>query len=276
MGILAVAGQTLDRLGLRGMVAMGTTAVYGTVLGRRQQFSTDAAGNWVNQHAEATIVSPIIHTTRFEAYRDWVMDNWAWQYQPQVGDTIIDVGAGVGEEAVVFSKLVGPSGKVVSIEAHPLTYACLQATLRNSRISNVIPIGYAITDKDGTVSIDDTQNHLANSVMTEGGAQSIPSRSLDSLAEELGLGPIALLKMNIEGAERLAVAGMTALSKQVRHVVISCHDFVSEAGGGGDEFRTFSEVRKRLEALGFELTTRPDHHHAWTRYYLYGRNRAMI
>lgn len=276
MGIMAVAGQTLDRLGLRGMVAVGTTAVYGTVLGRRQQFSTDPAGNWVNRHAEATIVSPVIHTARFDAYRDWVMDNWAWQYQPQVGDTIIDVGAGVGEEAVVFSKLVGPSGKVVCIEAHPATFGCLQATLQHSGICNVIPIACAITEMDGTVSIDDTENHIANSVMTAGGGQPILSRSLDSLADELGLGTVALLKMNIEGAERLAVQGMTALAQRTRHVVISCHDFVSEDGGGGDEFRTFNEVRERLEALSFDLTTRPDHHHAWTRHYLYGRNRAMI
>lgn len=261
---------------MRGMVAMGTTVVYRSVLGRRQRFSTDAAGHWVNQQEQATIVSPIIHTTQFDAYRDWVMDNWAWQYEPKAGDTIIDVGAGVGEEAVVFSKLVGPSGTLVAIEAHPVTFACLQASLQRSRLTNVIPVGYAITEKDGTVSIADTENHLANSVMTAEGAQTIPSRSLDSLAEELGLGPIALLKMNIEGAERLAVEGMTALSKRIRHVVISCHDFVSEAGNGGDEFRTFSEVRNRLEALGFEITTRPDHHHAWTRYYLYGRNRALV
>lgn len=256
------------------MLSIAATVFYGAVLGRGQRFSTDAAGNWVNEDAEATIVSPIIHTARFENYRDCVLANWAWQYQPQVGDTIIDVGAGVGEEAVVFSKLVGPSGKVVSIEAHPATFACFQATLRNSQITNVAPVGCAITERDGTVSIDDSANHLRNSIMKGGVGQSIPSRSLDSLAKELGLGPVALLKMNIEGAERLAVEGMIELSKRTRHLVISCHDFISEAGGG-EEFRTCSEVRHKLEELGFEIATRPDHPHAWTRYYLYGRNRAM-
>lgn len=249
--------------------------VYRTVLGRNQRFSTDAAGHWVNQQAEATIVSPIIQTIRFVDYRDWAMDYWSWQYTPKVGDTIIDVGAGIGEDAVVFSQLVGPSGTVIAIEAHPTTFVCLRATVQRSGLTNVIPIGCAITEADGTVSITDTENHLANSVMSGEGAHSISSRSLDSLAQELGLGPVALLKMNIEGAERLAVQGMTDLAKRVRHVIVSCHDFVSEAGNGGDEFRTFTEVRQRLEELGFEITTRPDHEHAWTRYFLYGRNRAF-
>ena len=184
MGIFAEVGKTLDRQGLRSLVAIGATAVRGTLLGRRQRFWTDAAGHWVNEEAEATIVSPIIHTARFESYRQTVLENWAWQYQPQAGDTVIDVGAGVGEEAVVFSKLVGPTGVVVSVEAHPDTFACLRATLEQSRITNVTPIDCAVTDSDGKVSIDDTDNHLRNSVMKAGGGQSIPSRSLDSLAEE--------------------------------------------------------------------------------------------
>lgn len=275
MGLMSGAGQALDRLGMRAVVAVGTTVVYRGLLRRKQRFSTDAQGHWVNQQDEATIVSPLIHTARFGAYRDWVMDNWAWQYVPGAGDTIIDVGAGIGEEAVVFSQMVAPGGRVVAIEAHPETFACLQASVHRSGRTNVIPVSCAITEADGTVSIADTDNHIANSVMTQGGAKAISSRSLDSLANELGLGPVALLKMNIEGAERLAVQGMTQLAKRVRHVVVSCHDFVSDAGIGGDEFRTFAEVRQQLEALGFEITTRPDHAQPWTRYYLYGRNRAL-
>jgi hypothetical protein len=67
---------------------------------------------------------------------------------------------------------------------------------------------------------------------------------------------------------------MTELSRRIRHVVISCHDFIGEAGGG-DQFRTFGEVRQRLEELGFDLSTRPDHPQPWVRFYVYGRNRAF-
>jgi FkbM family methyltransferase len=149
-----------------------------------------------------------------------VLDNWAWQYRPQEGDTIIDVGAGVGEEAVVFSKIVGPRGRILAIEAHPATFACLEATVQHSNLTNVIPIWCAVTDWDGTVTINDGDNHLASSVLMGGRGQSVPSRSLDSLATELELGPVALLKMNIEGAERAGGPGHDGL---VEAYSLCCH-----------------------------------------------------
>jgi hypothetical protein len=76
--------------------------------------------------------------------------------------------------------------------------------------------------------------------------------------------------MNIEGAERLAVRGMAQTSSRCEHIVVSCHDFIAEAGGS-DHFRTFEEVRKMLASLGYELKLRPDHPTPWGRYYVYGR-----
>jgi len=273
-GLVAQIGQALDAAGLRGLVAAAASGVYGLRSGGRRSFSVDAAGRWVNRQPEATIVSPTIHTAGFGAFQAWVLDNWAWQYRPKAGDTVIDVGAGVGEEAVIFSKMTAPGGRVISIEAHPDTFACLQQTVAQSRLEGVTPLLCAVTEQDGTALIAERENHLSNSIVTGRGGQELPARSLDSLADELGLGEVALLKMNIEGAERMAVRGMTELARRTRHVAISCHDFISD-DGGGEEFRTFHEVRSALEAQGFEITTRHDHPNPWTRYYLYGRNHRL-
>lgn len=267
-GPVAAIGQKLDQAGLRRLVALGASAAYGLATRGRQRFGVDEAGRWLNCQPEATIVSPNIHTTRADVFREWVLDTWAWRYRPGPGDVVVDVGAGVGEEAVTFSKLVGPKGRVVSIEAHPETFACLEETVRRSGLDNVTPVWCAVADADGTMSIGESDNHLANSVMTGGEGRPVPARSLDSLADELGLEEIALLKMNIEGAERLAVRGMERLARRIRNVVISCHDFIADTGGG-DEFRTFDEMRAFLQGAGFELSTRPDHPNPWVRYYLY-------
>jgi FkbM family methyltransferase len=257
-------------------LARAATAAYRQASNGTQIFSVDAAGRWVNHHRHGTIVSPKIHTSRYEDYSAWVAENWMWQYEPRRGDTVIDVGAGLGEEAIVFSRLVGASGKVVSIEAHPQTFGCLRSTLSRSGLRNVVPIFCAIADQDGAVTISDDADYLSNSILKSGEAVAlrVPARTLDSLADELGLGEVSLLKMNIEGAERLAVRGMANLTKRLRHVVISCHDFISERGGR-DNFRTFSEVRSQLEELGFDLKDRREHADPWTRYYLYGRNPTL-
>jgi FkbM family methyltransferase len=253
-----------DRLGLRGLVARGASAAY-----RDSRFTVDQDGRWVNRQPEATFVSPIFHTTRYSAVREWVLYNWAWQYMPRPGDTIIDVGAGIGEEAVIFSQLVGETGRVVSIEAHPSTFACLERTIKLSGLSNVHPVFAAVADQDGELFISDTDEHLTNSVIGRSEGICVPARTLDSIADQLAVEKVALLKMNIEGAERLAVKGMERLAPLIEHAVISCHDFLADRGSGGDEFRTSKEVRAELERLGFHISMRPDADEAWVRDYLH-------
>ncbi len=70
---------------------------------------------------------------------------------------------------------------------------------------------------------------------------------------------VDLLKMNIEGAEQLAIRGMTESVEKIRHVAISCHDFVLMPGfAGGDSawFATYDTVTGFLRDMGFTLAER--------------------
>lgn len=263
-----------DSAGLRRLIAPIATVMRWRASGGRQRFAVDRQGRWINRCDRATIVSPLIHTVPAEFHAGLAADQWNWDYSLKAGDTVIDVGAGIGEDSVYFANAVGPGGQVVSIEAQPATFACLEATIARSRLANVRAMQCAITDRDGPVSIDMSENHVANSIIGGGGGVTVPGRSLDSLAAELKLARIDLLKMNIEGAEQYAVRGMDGIVPIVRNLVISCHDFISDAGGD-PRLRTFAEVGQVLEQLGFDLRTRPDHALPWVRYYLYGRNRAL-
>ena len=264
---LSALAERADALGLRRLVAALVSLAY------RGRFTVDDKGRWLNVQPEATVVSPVIHTTRFAAYRDWVLDHWAFDYRPQLGDVVIDVGAGVGEEAVIFSKLVGPSGHVFAIEAHPATFACLTETIRRSGLTNVTPLWVALSDAPGEARIAERANHLTSSIVTDGEGRAVPSHSLTSLMAERGIEQVDLLKMNIEGAEAAAVRGMEGVEGRVDHLVISCHDFLADRGEG-DQFRTREQVKAMLTALGYELRTRPDHPLPWVRDYFYGRRPA--
>lgn len=272
MSALFRAASALDRMGARGLVAQAVSFAY-----RRRvpgmACSVDDRGRWVNSQPEATIVSPVIHTTPFAEYRAWVLDNWCHSYLPQPGDTVIDIGAGVGEEAIVFSQLVGPKGRVIAIEAHPGVFDCLQETLRRSGLTNVIPLGIAVGAEEGAIKIAPGDNFLTHSIVADrklGGGQQVSLRRLDSLCAELDLGEIALVKMNIEGAETDALLGMAGIAGQVRNAVISCHDFLAARPGGDQSLRTRAQCRPSLESYGFTISDRPDHPDEWTRDYLYG------
>jgi FkbM family methyltransferase len=195
-----------------------------------------------------------------------------YEYTPRAGDVVFDIGAGIGTETLLFSHLVGRSGRVVSVEAHPRTYQRLVDLCNANGLGNVTPLQVAVSDTDGAVVISDLEHYLHNTVLDSRVAGiDVPARRIDTIAAELGITRIDLLKMNIEGAERLAVRGAGTLLANTRHACISCHDFLA-GETGSDELRTKAFVREFLVEHGFQVTTRDDAPEPWTRDYVYGVN----
>ena len=240
--------------------------------GDARRFGVDAAGNWVNIQPEGSFVGPDLHTARFDQIETLVGNYWFHEYRPQAGDVVIDVGAGIGEDAVVLSHLVGPEGRVHAIEAHPGTFGCLRSTVERSNLANVETHALAITRDKGTVMISSDAHHLSNSIVAHGAGVAVDAMNLDEFIERSGHDRIDLLKMNIEGAERGAMMGLQKQAGRVRHLAISCHDFVAEAGGG-DQFRTKDAVRARLGELGFDVTERDDAATPWEADVLFAKPR---
>lgn len=77
--------------------------------------------------------------------------------------------------------------------------------------------------------------------------------TLDQLAREQGLTRVDYLKMNIKGAEGLAIAGILA-----------------EEEGASDETRTLAAVRAFARANGFATAERRDDGRSWVRDQIYG------
>jgi FkbM family methyltransferase len=181
--------------------------------------------------------------------------HFLWGYTPRKGDVVMDVGAGVGEEALLFSREVGERGKVICVEAHPTTYGCLEKLVKYNHLDNVTAIHQAVTEPSCHVAtIEDSGDYLCNRVLKSTGIP-VVGTTLDAIHEKLGLGRINFMKMNIEGAERLAIKGMTGILKHTEILCISCHDFLAE--GTGDEFfRTKSLVKEFLEQNGLNLAAR--------------------
>jgi FkbM family methyltransferase len=222
-------------------------------------------GMWIHRyrgtkipHAELGRAAPPDVFTR------GVRDLFLYAYEPGRGDVVFDIGAGTGAETLMFSRLVGAEGRVVAIEAHPRTFERLVALCRTNALTNVTALDVLLTDFDGEATISDDGNHVRNARADEG--IRVRARRLDSLAHELELDRIDLLKMNIEGAETDALQGLGALAERTRHVVVSCHDFLGVP--------TKEAVSTFLKEHGFELTTREDAPDPWTRDYVYGTKPA--
>jgi FkbM family methyltransferase len=264
--------RRLDRPGRRGLLTL-PGSVWVSLTYREPCLVYWRDGAWIHHYRGAKIphasfgraAPPAVFTAQ-------AREMCLYEYIPQAGDVVFDIGAGVGAEMLLFSRLVGPSGRVVSVEAHPRTYRRLLDLCKANGLPNVTPLQVAVSDADGAVAISDLDHHLRNTVLEADGAGiEVPARRIDTLAGELGIDRIDLLKMNIEGAERQAIQGMGGVLATTRHVCISCHDFLAN-DGGPEELRTKSFVHDFLVERGFRVITRDEAPESWTRDYLYAVN----
>ena len=95
---------------------------------------------------------------------------------------------------------------------------------------NVEPRQVALAAAPGTVSMSDAEDWVAGNVFEGGGAE-VQAVTLDDLCAELRVERVDWLKMNIEGAEKDAVLGMERMAPHIRHLTISCHDFLGTEWG---------------------------------------------
>lgn len=196
---------------------------------------------------------------------------WLVHYRPHPGDVIIDVGAGRGEDTVAFSRAVGKTGRVIAIEAHPVSFAALERFCRWNGLTNVMPLHLAIMDKPGTVRLAVSSSNWSESSVkaTASSTIDVPASTLDDVCLRYRITQINFLKMNIEGAELHALAGMKMIMPKVEEVCVACHDFRAERGDG-EQFRTRVFVERALSAQGFTLSSRPHDPRDYVRDHIFG------
>ena len=133
------------------------------------------------------------------------------------GDCFVDVGDNVGYFSLLGSKLVGHSGKVVSIEAVPRTFAILRKNLNANGAENVRALNVAAWDKEETLTffvsldtIDSTSTGLPSLAQERGLTEqcSVHAAPLSLLLRPDEIVGARLIKIDIEGGERNVVAGL--------------------------------------------------------------------
>lgn len=69
------------------------------------------------------------------------------------GDVVLDIGGHFGYFAILFSHLVGESGRVVTFEPTPSTFSLLQKN--TATLKNVIPLNMGAANRSGRLMISD-------------------------------------------------------------------------------------------------------------------------
>jgi FkbM family methyltransferase len=152
-------------------------------------------------------------------------------YEPEVqdallrelspGDTFFDVGANGGFFSLLGAQVVGAEGRVIGFEPHPETARQCRAQLRLNGLDRATCVEAAICDKSGSISFSDGSNsfnrHLVNGEQA-GPVIHVKATTLDEAVEVYGVPNV--IKMDIEGAELLALQGATRLLREHRPTLI--------------------------------------------------------
>ncbi|WKU49447.1 FkbM family methyltransferase [Streptomyces sp. VNUA116] len=140
----------------------------------------------------------------------------------QSGDTFIDVGANMGYFSLLAAHLVGPSGRVVAIEASPAFHRSVLANARRNACRNVRAVNAAVSDARGFLrfTLASSRNLGANSIVPYDGpaessfeAQALPLTEVLTASEVAGA---RVIKVDVEGAEGSVVRGMASLLDRLR------------------------------------------------------------
>jgi FkbM family methyltransferase len=137
---------------------------------------------------------------------------------------IVDAGANVGYATLFFAERY-PSAKILSIEPDGANCALFRRNLAG--FSNVVLIQAALWSKCTPLLIENPNDASCALRVVEANqmtSSAIPGRDVPAIIDALGLRPIDILKVDIEGAERQVFSeGTEQWIDQVQTLVIETH-----------------------------------------------------
>jgi FkbM family methyltransferase len=139
----------------------------------------------------------------------------------QPGQTVIDVGANVGYFTMLAASIVGPTGRVFAVEPNSENCRLILASVAENHATNVTLLPIALSDQIGWSAFG---THIGSN----GGLQNldnlidhapliVPTFPLDNVVH----GQVHFLKIDVEGAEGLAIQGALGIVDQHRPIITS-------------------------------------------------------
>jgi FkbM family methyltransferase len=143
------------------------------------------------------------------------------------GDIFIDVGANGGTFTVIAAKQVQNHGHVYAFEPDQRNVQLLRHNLKINNITNVTILECALSNKKGVtqlaIAIDGAMNSLAKTHRPDQQIttwQTVEVTTLDDFISEYKIDKINLIKIDIEGGEKLIFAGAKNTFRSFNQLII--------------------------------------------------------
>ncbi len=173
------------------------------------------------------------------------------------GDVFLDAGANIGFYSLVASQLVGETGQVHAFEPIQANVDQFNTTIERNKINNIEVNQIALGAAPGFLTIYQGDDPIGNSgwasvVQTErkNRPREVAVTSLDTYLQQQNIQQVALIKLDIEGAEFAALQGCQAiLSSDFRPaIILELNEFLLTPNG-----LTASQILRHIEAYGYRF-----------------------
>lgn len=153
----------------------------------------------------------------------WEPNFTAWMTgRLRPGDVFVDVGSNIGYFSVLASRLVGPTGRVVAIEASQQFHGELVANCDRNGCTNVRTVNMAVSDSTQELAfyLEDHKNLGGTSVIRPEGdvdpSFTVQAKPLPDVLTTEELTEARLIKIDVEGAEAAVVRGLLPQLEKMR------------------------------------------------------------
>ena len=170
----------------------------------------------------ATAPGRALFETAYQAYKSVLEAPAIDSLHPFVGpgDWVIDVGANAGFFSRRFARWATDGGRVIAIEPAPDNIARLHANLARWRLGGRVDVvAAAATDTDGETTLALDPGNPADHRLSDKG-ETVKAVTLDQLVAGYGDPRIGLVKIDVQGAEPLVLAGAKALIARDRPILV--------------------------------------------------------
>jgi FkbM family methyltransferase len=178
----------------------------------------------------------------------------------QPGMSFVDVGANWGYYTLLAASLVGAKGRVLSLEPDPRLFPILQENVTRSELHQVTVLQLAAADEPGILTLagyaEEGDNYGISRIILNQDAQEsifqVNSDSLDRIFQRHELSSVDLVKMDIEGAEAFALAGLaeSLAERKVKRLLLELHPVQLAEHGSG-----VGAVIQKLHDAGYRAWT---------------------
>ena len=128
------------------------------------------------------------------------------------GDVVVDIGANIGFFTLHFARLVGPEGHVFAFEPDPGNFRLLQQNVQENGYENVTLIPKAVSNSSGKTRLFLCDSNVGDHRIYDSPGEERTSVEIETIRLDDFLAgserPVDFIKMDIQGAEMLALEGM--------------------------------------------------------------------